>query len=39
MKTVSGAIDLSERLKPINHIPCDEVDPKDFGHFNYVKLP
>jgi hypothetical protein len=38
MTTVSGIIDLSQRLKPINHIPCGKVDPKDFAHFNYVTL-
>jgi hypothetical protein len=39
MTTVSGAIDLSQRLKTINHIPCGEVDPKYFAHFNYLTLP
>jgi hypothetical protein len=39
MKIVSGVIDLSQRLKTINHIPCGELDPKDFAHYNYVTLP
>jgi hypothetical protein len=39
MTTVSGVIDLSQRVNPINHIPCGEVDPKDFAHFNCVTLP
>jgi hypothetical protein len=38
MTTVSGVIHLSQRLKPINHITCGEVDPKDFVHFNYITL-
>jgi hypothetical protein len=40
MRTVSGAIDLSQRLAhKAHHNPCGEVDPKDFVHFHYVKLP
>jgi hypothetical protein len=39
MTTVSGVIDLSQRVNPINHISCGEVDPKDFDRFNYVTLP
>jgi hypothetical protein len=39
MKTVFGAIDLSQRLKPTNHVPCGEVDPEAFVHFHFVKLP
>jgi hypothetical protein len=34
-----GVMDLSQRVKSINHIPCGEVDPEDFAHFNYEKLP
>jgi hypothetical protein len=30
--------ELSQSLKPINYIPCGEVDPKDFAHFHYVKF-
>jgi hypothetical protein len=29
-------MDLSQRLKSINHMYCGEVDPEDFAYFNYV---